>query len=400
MAMARIPEEQAKEAQGGAHESQGISRRSFLKFGGAAALTLALPGGLTGLAGCRSEAGDEFFRNIRTVTDHAGRTVQIPTVNALERIYYTSGLAQVYVFSLAPELQGGTALQFTKDELKYLPPGTDELLYMGSLSSGGEIDREMLIREDIQLVFSISGVALTAANISDGEELQEATGIPVVFVDGSFTNVMNAYRFVGEIMGQTERAEKIASYCEKVFNEVGEALVDVKDEERVSLYYAEGPFGLATEPDISQHALTFEVAKARNVAAAVPLAGTGYGMSNVSLESVIKWDPEVIVAWDDSVRGGADEIIRTNPDWSDIRAVKTGRVYTMPNVPFAWCDRPPGVNRFLGVQWVANMLYPDKYDVDMVEEVKKFYSTLYWIDITDEEAREILGNSYPPYGKR
>lgn len=398
--MAQTLVKMASEAQGDMREEHGISRRSFIKFGGAAALTLALPGGLSGLTGCRSEVGDELFRNIRTVTDHAGRTVKIPTVNALERIYFTSGLAQVYVFSLAPELQGGTAMQFTKDELKYLPEGTEELLYMGSLSSGGEIDREMLIREDIQLVFSISGVALTAANISDGEALQEATGIPVVFVDGSFTNVMNAYRFVGDIMGQMERAEKIASYCEKVFNEVGEALADVKDEERVSLYYAEGPFGLATEPDVSQHALTFEVAKARNVAAAVPLAGTGYGMSNVSLESVIKWNPEVIVAWDDSVRGGADEIIRTNPDWSDIAAVKTGRVYTMPNVPFAWCDRPPGVNRFLGVQWVANMLYPDRYDVDMVEEVKKFYSTLYWIDITDEEAREILGNSYPPYGKR
>ena len=220
----------------------------------------------------------------------------------------------------------------------------------------------------------------------------------MVFVDGSFTNVMNAYRFVGDIMGQTERAERIANYCETVYNDVVSALAPVTDEQRISLYYAEGPFGLATEPNISQHALTFEVAKARNVAAAVPLAGTGYGMTNVSLESVIKWNPEVIVAWDDGIRGGADEIIRTNPDWSDIRAVQTGRVYTMPNVPFAWCDRPPGVNRFLGVQWVANMLYPQLYDVDMVEETKKFYSLLYWIDITDEQAREILGNSYPPYG--
>lgn len=351
------------------------------------------------MSGCRSEVGDQIFRQQRTVTDHAGRTLTIPTADALERIYYTSPLAQIYVFSLDPSKQGGTAIQFTKQELEYLPEGTDRLLYMGSLSGGGELDREQIMAEDIQLIFSISGVALTASDISSAEDLQEATGIPVVMVDGSFTNVMNAYRFVGDIMGQTERGEDIARYLEQVYADVTGAIEGVADEDRVSLYYSEGPFGLATEPNISQHALTFEIAKARNVAASVPLAGTGYGMTNVSLESVIAWDPEVIVAWDDVVRGGADEIIRTNPDWSDIRAVRDGRVYTMPNVPFAWCDRPPGVNRFLGLQWVANMLYPDLYDVDMVEEAKKFYSKLYWIDISDEQAKEILGNSYPPYRK-
>lgn len=89
--------------------SGGITRRSFIKFGGAAALTLALPSALSSLTGCRSEAGDAFFRGERKVVDHAGREVVIPTTDKLERIYFTSGLAEIYVFSLAPELQGGCA---------------------------------------------------------------------------------------------------------------------------------------------------------------------------------------------------------------------------------------------------------------------------------------------------
>ena len=253
--------------------SEGVlSRRSFLRFGGAGAMTLMLSGSLGTLTGCRSEQGDQFFRHQRTVTDHAGRTVVIPTTNALERIYYTSGLAQIYVFSLAPELQGGTAFQYTTKELEYLPEGTKDLLYMGSLAGGGEIDREMLIQEDIQLVFSISGVPLTAQNISEANDLQEATGIPVVLVDGSFTNVMEAYRFVGDIMGFKSRGEEIAHYLEQVYADVVNAVSGVKDDERVSLYYAEGPFGLATEPNVSEHALTFQIAGAKNVAEAVPLA--------------------------------------------------------------------------------------------------------------------------------
>lgn len=379
--------------------SGGITRRSFIKFGGAAALTLALPGALSTLTGCRSEAGDAFFRGERKVVDHAGREVVIPTTDKLERIYFTSGLAEIYVFSLAPELQGGCAYQFTDEELEYLPDDMDKLKYMGSLAGGGEIDLEMLMAEDIQLVFDVSAVAISSSDISTCNNLQDQTGIPVVMVDGSFTNVMNAYRFIGDIMGQTARAEKIAAYCEGIYNDVRAAVGDIPDEQKVSLYYAEGPFGLASEPNESLHARTFAEAGARNVAA-VPVSTSGYGMSSVSLESVIQWDPEVIIAWDDAIRGGADEIVRTSSDWAVIRAVRDGRVYTMPNAPFAWCDRPPGVNRFLGLQWVANMLYPDRYDVDMVEEVKRFYSLLYRCDITDDQAKDLLGNSYPPYGKR
>lgn len=375
-----------------------MSRRSFLMFGGKTLLTLSLvPGTLAALAGCRSEAGDQIFRNQRTVVDHAGREVTVPTPDSLERIYFTSALAQTYVFSLAPELQGGTALQLTEQELAFMPALEADLEYMGSMSGGGEIDREMLVEKDIQLIFSISGSALAASDVSTADDLQDSTGIPVVMVDGSFTNVVEAYRFVGDVMGCTERGQEVSAFLNQIYQDVTAAVADVKDEERVSLYYAEGPFGLATEPAGGEHAAVFDVCKARNVAQ-VELTG-GIGMTTVSLESVIQWNPQVIVAWDDVIRGGADEVIRTNADWSDVDAVKNGRVYTMPNAPFAWCDRPPGMNRFLGLQWVANMLYPDRYDVDMVQATKEFFSKVYWATITDAQALELLGNSYPPYGR-
>lgn len=377
--------------------AQLLSRRDFVRVGATAALTAAALPAAGAMSGCVSEAGDAFFRNKRKITDHAGRELTIPTANAIEKVYFTSGLAQVYVFSLKPEVQGGTSGRFTKEQLEFLPEGINELPYMGSLSDGGEIDREQLLAEGIQLVFSISGVGLSASNITDAEGLQNATDIPVVLVDGSFDKIGDAYRFVGDILGVQDRAETIAQYLEGIYRDVTTALEPVTDDQRVSLYYAEGAFGLNTEPNISQHASCFEAAKAKNVAQ-VELT-VDLGMTNVSLESVYKWDPEVIVAWDSEVLGGADELIRTDEKWANIQAVKNNRVYTMPSTPFSWCDRPPGVNRMLGLQWVANMLYPDLYDVDMVEEAKKFYSTLYWVDITDEQALKMLGNSYPPYSK-
>lgn len=381
------------------HGDMAISRRRFIQFGGLAALTIALPmGGIAGLTGCRSKEGDAVFRGERTITDDAGRELTIPTPDALERVYFTSALAQVFVFSLAPQLMAGTALAFTKQELSFLPEGTGDLPNMGSLSGNGEIDREELVAKGVQVVFSISGVPLTASNISDADKLQDQTGIPVVCVDGSFNKIADAYRFLGDALGVSDRAEDLAKYLEDIYSRVSSAVGSIPQDERVSLYYAEGPLGLQTEPDVSQHALTFEVAGARNVAAVDETQGLG--MTNVSLESVIAWNPEVIIAWDDVVRGGADEIIRTKDSWSTIKAVKDGRVYTMPNIPYAWCDRPPGVNRFMGIQWVANMLYPDLFDVDMVDVTKDFYSRMYWVDITNDQALAILGNSYPAYGKK
>ena len=380
-------------------ERGSCSRRRFLQFGGLAALTVALPaGGIAGLAGCRSEAGDAVFRGVRTITDQAGRELKIPTPEALERVYFTSPLAQVFVFSLAPQLMAGTGMTFTNQELAFLPEGTADLPNMGSLSGNGEIDREELVAKDVQIVFSISGVPLTPSNISDADKLQKQTGIPVVCIDGSFDKIADAYRFLGDVLGTKDRAEDLAQYLEDIYAKVTAAVGDLGDAEKVSLYYAEGPLGLQTEPDVSQHALTFEIAGARNVAAVEE--AQGLGMSNVSLESVIAWNPEVIVAWDDVVRGGADEIIRTKEAWSTIQAVRDGRVYTMPNVPYAWCDRPPGVNRFIGIQWVANMLYPDLFDVDMVDVTKDFYQRMYWVDVTTDQALAILGNSYPPRGKQ
>lgn len=388
----------------------GLTRRKFLQFGGLAACSVLLPAsGL--LSGCSADdvsntlsnlgvksTLDATLRGTREFTDDYGRTRTIPTVDKLERVYFTSALAQIYVFSLRPDLMGGTGIQFSKQELSYLPDWMPSLAYMGSLSGGGEIDREAIMAAGIQLIIDCSARPITASDVSQAQGIEDQTGIPALCIDGSFDKAPAAYQKLGEILGAEDRAKDIGSYLNGIYEDVTAAVADVPDSERVKLYYAEGPLGLQTEPDRGLHALTFDVAGANNVAAIEETQGIG--MTNVSLETVMAWNPDVIIAWDDVIRGGADEIIRTDSKWSHVKAVQDGRVYTMPNAPFAWCDRPPGVNRFLGVQWIANMCYPDRYDVDMVEETKKFYSKLYWIDITDDQAKSLLGNSYPPYGKQ
>ncbi len=382
----------------GSHPSTNLlSRRSFVKLGSYALAALTVGGTSTILYGCESPA--EFLSGKRTITDDIGRTVTIPTVSKLTSIYFTSPLAQIFCFTLAPDLLAGTTIPFNNNQLAYLPENTRKLDFMGSLSGGGFIDTEVLRYNNVQLIFSISGTDLTDVNINDALALQDQTGIPVVLIDGSFDRIGKSYQLLGELLGRRERAEELASYCQDIYDRVTTAVAKIPEDELVTYYFAEGQEGLQTEPNASEHSLAFQVARGINVAGTInpdePGRSAGvadnHDMVNVSLNEIRAWDPEFIIAWDFTTRNGADQIIRNYSAWSDISAVKTGRVYTMPNIPFSFCDRPPGVNRFLGIQWLANLLYPTYYDVDMIEVVRDFYSTCYWRDISKDQARSILG---------
>jgi iron complex transport system substrate-binding protein len=373
--------------------SRSCTRRQFFKTAATIGFAAAALGGTSLLSGCRSEAGDEIFRDVRNWTDDAGREIQIPTANAINSVYFTSGLAQVFILTLAPEVMGASCSKFSEEDMKYLSPELQGLKYLGAVESG-EMDVEAVMAQDIQIIFSISSIELTQANIDEAVDIQDRSGIPVVLIDGSFSKIAEAYEKLGDILGCESRAKELSDYCVDAHARVTEAVKDIAEEDKVRFYYAEGPKGLQTEPAESQHAESFIVAGGYDVASVEWFDATG--MADVSLESVIGWNPEVIVTWDSEIRGGAEDIIRASADWAVIDAVKNERVYAMPNVPLAWVDRPMACNRYLGIQWLANMFYPDKFDVDMVEVGKEFYKLFFGVDVTDEEMKGFLGNSYPP----
>ncbi len=371
-----------------------LTRRTFMRAFAGGLLVSFVGGASAGLTGCSGakDAADSAILGVRTVTDHAGREVSIPTAQNIKNVFFTSSLAQVYITCLCPDLLAGTASKFEDRSLPYLPEGVNKLPYLGTLHNNGEIDREQLLKQDIDIMFSISGIELTQQNISEAIEIQDQTRIPVLLVDGSFDVIPDAFRFLGDILGRPDRAEELATFCGEFYERVHKVVQTIPESERIGVYYAEGPEGLQTEPETSQHMLGFLEGGAKCVAKCKETYGGG--MTDVSLEQVIKWDPEVIVGWDVDTRGGAVDDIRTNKNWANITAVKNSRVYAMPNEPWAWCDRPPGVNRLIGIHWVANLLYPQYYDVDMVEVTQEYFKTMYNVEPSREEVEKMLGNSY------
>ena len=113
-------------------------------------------------------------------------------------------------------------------------------------------------------------------------------------------------------------------------------------------------------------------------------AGAG-SLTRVSLEQLVAWDPDVVVTQDASFAAG----VRSRPVWQGLRAVKEGRVWLAPTLPFGWLDGPPCVNRLIGALWLARRL--DATPVRTVrEEVRLFYDAFYGVTLASADLDRLL----------
>lgn len=114
----------------------------------------------------------------------------------------------------------------------------------------------------------------------------------------------------------------------------------------------------------------------------------------VSMEQVYAWDPEVVfltnftpVMPEDLLKGDAGKT--SGQDWSEVSAVKTGRVYKMP-LGFYRTFTPSAETPFTRL-WVAAKLHPERFaDVDLALEAKRFYRNAFGIELTDRQIEGIL----------
>ena len=108
-----------------------------------------------------------------------------------------------------------------------------------------------------------------------------------------------------------------------------------------------------------------------------------------TIQQVTAWNPEIIVAGD---REFAAQV-RSDPAWAAIAAVKSGRVYLSPKLPFGWIDYPPAVNRLIGLWWLAKIFYPDRFPEDIKTLTRHFYTVFYHVTPTAAQIERVLAGS-------
>ena len=74
------------------------------------------------------------------------------------------------------------------------------------------------------------------------------------------------------------------------------------------------------------------------------------GLVTVSLEQVLAWNPDTIITPDRNFTGEA----KSPTAWAEVEAVRRGRIFVSPRLPYGWIDEPPSLNRMLGLQWLGS----------------------------------------------
>lgn len=138
----------------------------------------------------------------------------------------------------------------------------------------------------------------------------------------------------------------------------------------------------ALEGSINVEAL--ELLNAENVAGKSEISS---GLTNVSFEQVLAWNPDIIVTTDEAFY---HYTVRLDPRWASLTAVRAKRVYLSPHLPYGWFDFPLGPNRLIGAQWLAKILYPETFKDDLKPKVKTFYRLFYHREPGDSEVEALL----------
>jgi iron complex transport system substrate-binding protein len=319
------------------------------------------------------------FAEARIVTDSANRKVKVP--DKIERVFAAGPPASILLYVLAPERMMGWPDPPTPEERPFISERYRDLPALGRLTGrGGTANLEVVLKSKPDLILDFGSVRETYVSLA--ENVQEQTNIPYVLIDGRFEATPAALRLLGDVLQVNERGAQLAKYVEDAFVQIDAVLAATPIDQRPRVYLARGSDGLETGVVGSINTEIIERAGGRNVAEAIAQKG----LVRISMEQVIVADPEIIITWD---RNFFDRIFM-DPLWGGIRAVREGRVYLAPTAPFGWIDRPPSLNRVIGLKWLAGVFYPDKFPEDLRETTRAFYRLFYHVEPTEPQLDTLI----------
>lgn len=249
---------------------------------------------------------------------------------------------------------------------------------------GTDINVEELMKLDPDVV-------MYWAEYLEQYEVLNSAGISAVGVktqgDGDVLTTLESWlEIMGQMYDDSGNVDKVIEYGRSVEAEINEVIDTIPEEEKPRVLYL---YNHGSE-DISVSGTKFYGDYWINAGGGINVAQELEGPSSVNMEQIYEWNPDIIILTTFTETMPEDLYNNTidGQDWSQINAVKNGKVYKEPLGVYRWF--PPSGDAPLMLKWMAQTLNPDYFDYDMVEEIKDYYNEFYQYELTDEQVDGIL----------
>lgn len=309
-------------------------------------------------------AGGESKDGSITITDQAGRTVTLEEpADRIVSSYYIS-TAILVALGCEDNLVGIEKKADTRELYKMAAPQIIDLPAVGS-GKGISVEETAALNPD---------VVVLPLRLMDSAASFEELGIPVVIVDPETNvNFEEALDLLAQITGKTERGEELLSYYSE---KMAEMTVLTAGAETPSVYFAGSSAVTRTVTGDMYQSDLAGIAGGKNVSDDL----TGGEWVDISPEQLAVYNPEYIFAV--NYAEYSLDTITSDAAYSEIEAVKNGRVYSFPSDIEAWDYPTP--SSVLGVMWLTHILHPDLYSEEAyLTEAREFYKTYFDIEVTE-----------------
>lgn len=319
-------------------------------------------------------------------TDSVGREVELPA--NITRIAPSGSVATMFLAAIAPEYL--VCVGSTQEEAQrgYMDERLFDLPVTGQLYGGkSTLNLEELLSCDPQVIIDLGDVKGDVKG--DMDALQEQTGIPCVFIEADLTHMAQAFRMLGELLDEKEaRAEELAAFLDRTLAMAEANSAKIPESERISVMLTAGSAGLGTDAAGSVQAQVLDIVGAEN---AIELGDINNksGGNEINMEQLYLFDPDVILFMPNSIYGE----VGSDVQWQELEAVRAGRYYEVPSLPYNWMSNPPSMNMVLGIWWLGNLLYPEVYDYDMAEVTQEIFELFWNCTLTEAQLHSLLENS-------
>lgn len=340
------------------------------------------------LVGCTTTGNADPDLPMREFTDSTGRSVNVP--EEITRVAVTGPLAQIVVFSAAPEKLVALANEWSADAEGYIEPVYYELPILGQLYGGSsDMNVEELAKAAPQVIIDVGETKTDMA--SDLDSIQNQTGIPTVHIRADLDSMGEAYDMLGDLLGIQEITDVLGDYCRNAYARMAQIMEAVGEDGKASVLYCLGDLGCNVIARDSYHSTVLDMVT-NNLAVVDTPSSKGSG-NEVNMEQLLLWDPEIILFAPNSMY----EYVQDDPLWANLTAVRNGNYYEVPYGIYNWMGFPPSVQRYLGMLWLTELLYPEYTEYDLYEEVQVFYDLFFHCEISREQYEALTRNSI---GKR